>query len=171
MGAGKSSLARQLARLTSRRWVDTDRMIVQRVGQPITEIFAQQGEAAFRELESETLQTLHDQRRLIVATGGGIVTRPENIHALRALGCVVFLFATPEVLFERVSRNRNRPLLHTTDPERTVRELFSRRLSLYQTCAHLAVDTSEGTHEALARLVLEQARGFFGQRLADQALT
>ena len=168
MGAGKSSLARQLARLTSRRWMDTDRMIVQRVGLPITEIFAKQGEEAFRELEAEALQSLRSQRRLIVATGGGIVTRPENTEVLRALGCVVFLSAAPEILFERVSRNQNRPLLHTADPERTLRELFARRHALYTACAHLTVDTSDGTHVALAHALLERAREFFDRRFAGR---
>lgn len=163
MGAGKSSLARELARLTSRRWLDTDKMVVQRVGLPITEIFARSGEAEFRRLETEALTSLLDHRRLIIATGGGVVTQPENIPTLRALGCVIYLTAKPEVLFERVSRNQQRPLLRTSDPEGTLRELLAAREPLYQRGAHLTVDTSEGTHDALARCVLEHAREFFAE--------
>ena len=161
MGSGKSSLARQLARITCRRWVDTDRMVVQRVGLPITEIFSQQGEAAFRRLEAEALASLQLEQRLIVATGGGIVTQPDNLVLLRGLGCVIFLTASPEVLFERVSRNQHRPLLHTDDPAGTLRELYIRRLPLYTACAHFVVDTSSGTHEKLALEVVERSREFF----------
>lgn len=161
MGAGKSSLARRLARLTSRRWVDTDRLVVQSAGLPITEIFARHGEDEFRRLESAALSSLHAQPRLIVATGGGIVTRPENHAMLRALGCVIFLTATVETLFERVSRNQHRPLLHTEDPQATLRELYARRLPLYEACAHFSVDTTAGTHDDLAQQVLTRARDFF----------
>lgn len=161
MGAGKSSLARQLARLTSRRWVDTDKMVVERMRMPITEIFAAYGESKFRELEAEALESLQAGSRLIIATGGGIVTRPENQARLRALGCVIFLSATVEVLFERVSRNQRRPLLHTPDPERTLRDLIAARWPLYRECADITLDTSQGTHEHLAGEVLDQARAFF----------
>ena len=166
MGAGKSSLARHLARLTSRRWMDTDKMVVQRTGIPITEIFAQYGEPEFRRLESEMLQSLGAQERLIVATGGGIVTRQENHLHLRRLGCVIFLTATPEVLFERVSRNQNRPLLHTENPESTLRELLAARLELYTACADFQIDTSGGTHEGLAQEVLGRAQSFFANTAA-----
>ena len=161
MGSGKSSLARQLARLTARRWVDTDKMVVQRVGLPITEIFAQQGEATFRQLETEALTSLRQEHRLIVATGGGIVTQPDNLSLLRSLGCVIFLTASLEVLFERVSRNQHRPLLHTADPAGTLRELYARRLPLYTACAHFVVNTTSGTHETLALEVVARSREFF----------
>lgn len=167
MGAGKSSLARQLSRMTARRWVDTDKMVVDRIGMPITEIFAQLGEEKFRETEAEALESLHAARRLIIATGGGIVTRPANHGQLRALGCVIFLSATPDVLFERVSRNQRRPLLQTMDPERTLRELLAVRWPLYQACADLTVDTSSGTHESLADEVLRRAQTFFAETAAS----
>ena len=161
MGAGKSSVARELARMTSRRWIDTDKQIVRQTGQTITEIFAREGEDHFRRLETEALQSLASERRLIVATGGGIVTRPENIPLLRALGCVAYLTADPEVLFERVSRNRQRPLLQTDDPRVTLNELIQRRESLYAGCAHFTLDTSVGTHAEIANTVLLYARQHF----------
>ncbi len=161
MGAGKSSVARELARLTARRWTDTDKQVVQQTGQTITEIFTRDGECHFRRLETEALQSLASERRLIVATGGGIVTRPENIALLRALGCVAFLTASNEVLFERVSRNRQRPLLQTDDPRATLDELIRQRQSLYAGCAHFTVDTSVGAHAEIAQTVLAKARQFF----------
>ena len=161
MGSGKSSLARQLARLTSRRWIDTDRVVVQRAGLSIPEIFQQRGEEEFRRLETEALASLAEAHRMVVATGGGIVVRSGNMELLRGLGCVIFLTAAVEVLFDRVSRNQQRPLLHTADPEQTLRELLARRLPLYHACAHLTVDTSAGTHESLALEVVARSQGFF----------
>ena len=161
MGAGKSSVARELSRLTARRWTDTDRQIAQHAGQTIAEIFARAGEDHFRRLESEVLASLSGERRLIVATGGGIVTRPENLPLLHALGCVVFLTADEEVLFERVSRNRQRPLLQTADPRATLGELLRRRGALYDACAHVTVDTSRGSHAEIAQTVLAAARRYF----------
>ena len=161
MGAGKSSVARELARLTVRRWTDTDKLVARRSGQTITEIFARHDEAHFRTLESEALCSLADLPRLIVATGGGIVTRPENLPVLRALGYVVYLTADETVLFERVSRNQQRPLLQTDDPRATLHALVERRHGLYADCAHLTVDTSRGTHAEIAREVLAGARRFF----------
>ena len=93
---------------------------------------------------------------------------PENRALLRRLGCVIFLTASPDVLFERVSRNQQRPLLHTPDPAGTLRDLFTLRLPLYRACAHFTVDTSTGTHALLARQVVERARDFFaGEVSAD----
>ncbi len=161
MGAGKSSVARELSRLTHRRWVDTDRLVVQQAGAPITEIFADHGEKHFRQLETAALASLADSHRLVVATGGGIITQPENLPLLRALGCVVWLTAEEEVLFERVSRNDRRPLLQTTDPRGTLHTLLENRRPLYEACAHVAVDTSAGSHIQIAETVLAQARAFF----------
>ena len=154
-------MARELARLTARRWVDTDKQVIHRCGLTIPEIFARHGEAHFRQAETDALRSLADGDRLIVATGGGIVTRPENFPLLRALGCVAFLTASEEVLFERVSRTRQRPLLQTADPRVTLRELIQRRGPLYTECADFTVDTSVGTHAEIAQIVLTRAREFF----------
>ena len=161
MGAGKSSVARELSRLARRRWVDTDGLVVRSAGRPITEIFAADGEEGFRRLETAALASLGGSRRLVVATGGGIVTRPENVVLLRALGCVVWLTAREEVLFERVSRNDRRPLLQTADPRATLHDLLERRRPLYADCAHVTVDTSDGRHAEIAQTVLERVREFF----------
>ena len=164
MGAGKSSVARELARRDGRRWVDTDRLVAERSGLPITEIFARHGEEGFRRMESDALRSLGGSRRLVVATGGGIVTRPENVPLLRALGGVIFLTASEDVLFERVSRTSHRPLLHTADPRATFAELLARRVPLYTACAHLTLDSSTLTHAEVAGVILDWARRFFSAR-------
>ncbi len=128
---------------------------------PIPEIFSRQGEEGFRRVETEALRSLAGSRRLIVATGGGIVTRPENVPLLRALGGVVFLTASEDVLFERVSRTSHRPLLHTDDPRATFAGLLARRQPLYKECAHFTVDSSRLAHAEVADAILTWARGFF----------
>ena len=161
MGAGKSSIARELSGLSRRRWVDTDRLVVQMVGVPISEIFASHGEEAFRTMETGALRSLAGERRLIIATGGGIVSAPENRTLLQALGCVVWLTADEAVLYERVSRNNRRPLLQTQDPRATLHALLERRRPFYTACAHVTVDTSVHSHAQVARTVFEHARAFF----------
>lgn len=128
---------------------------------PIPDIFSRHGEEGFRRLEAEALESLRGSQRLIVATGGGIVTRPENTPLLRSLGGVVFLIASEDVLFERVSRTSHRPLLQTADPHATFVELLARRRPLYTACAHLTLDTSGLRHADVADAILAWARGFF----------
>ena len=154
MGSGKSSVAREIARATGRRWVDTDKLVVNQVGLSITEIFALEGEERFRDRETVALRSLAPDRRLVIATGGGIVTRPENIGLLQALGIVVWLTAREDVLFERVSRNHRRPLLHTADPRATLHDLLARRQGRYEACASFCIDTSDDPHARLAETIL-----------------
>ena len=160
MGSGKSSVARELAGKTGRCRKDTDQLVVARAGASVAAIFAAQGEARFRELETAALGSLAARTGLIVATGGGIVLREENRALLQKLGVVVWLTAREEVLFARVSRNRRRPLLHTADPRATLRDLLAQRQALYQACAHLTVDTSDEPHARVADTILTAARDF-----------
>ena len=150
MGSGKSSVGRLIARTLRGRFVDTDRQVVDRTGLEITAIFASHGEPWFRKEESQALRLLHGGRGLVVATGGGIVTVPANLPALKKLGFVVWLTADEEILWERVSRNKKRPLLHTENPRQTVHALLEKRNPLYEAVADLTVDTSELTHAQVA---------------------
>ncbi len=173
MGAGKSSIARELSCLTGRRSVDTDYLVTRAEGVTIPAIFARHGEKYFRERESEALRSLQTSRRLIIATGGGIVLREENVGLLRSLGCVIWLRADEDVLFERVQRNPKRPLLQTADPRATLTELLQRRDPHYAACAHLTVDTTQHSHAEVAEKVLVQACRFFAslQPVATSAET
>ena len=164
MGSGKSSVARALAGKTGRRWEDTDRLVAARAGVSIAAIFAAHGETHFRELETAALGSLTPRTGLVIATGGGIVVRDENRALLQKLGVVVWLTAREDVLFERVSGNRRRPLLHTADPRATLRDLLARRQALYQSCAHLTVDTSDEPHARVADTILTAARDFLAAR-------
>jgi len=155
MGSGKSSVGRELA--ARMRWprYDTDEMIVARYGLSIGEIFAQHGESAFRDAETEALSQVPD-RQLILVTGGGIVLRPENVARLKRFGPIVHLTADEETLFERVSRRKTRPLLQTENPRETLSAMLRVRAPLYAQVAEFTVDTSKLRHEEVAHEIMER---------------
>ncbi len=143
MGSGKSSVGRMTAKALGFDFIDTDQVIVERAGKQIPEIFAEEGEAAFRALETEVIQSLCESHRCVISTGGGAVLSARNREMLRSTGFVVCLTASEDVLFERVSRNSKRPLLQTDDPRATLAALIAERNVLYSETAHWTLDTSD----------------------------
>ena len=161
MGSGKTSIGRLVAQRLGFRFIDTDAVIVERVGMPIAEIFAQHGEAWFRDQETAALHSLEVLDRVVISTGGGIVLREENRTLLGELGMVVWLTASEDVIFERVSRNKKRPLLQTADPRATVHELLEQRRPLYEEAAQLTLDSTALAHSAVADTVIAEAGRHF----------
>ena len=127
----------------------------------ISEIFARHGEAHFRALETALLESLRHTERAVISTGGGIILAETNRRVLRELGLVVALTASEEIIFERVVRNSRRPLLQTSDPRRTVRELLATRRPFYESTAHFVLDTSQRTHAEAADAIVAEARRTF----------
>jgi len=158
MGSGKTSIGRLVAQRLGFDFFDTDAVIVERVGMQVAEIFARHGEAWFREQETATLRSLNNVQRAVISTGGGIVVREENHALLRALGFVVWLSASEDVIFERVARNKNRPLLQTADPRATVHELLEKRRGLYESVAQFTLDSTTLAHEKTASTLIAEAR-------------
>jgi shikimate kinase len=161
MGSGKTSIGRLVAQRLGFQFVDTDAVIVERVGMPVVEIFAKHGEPWFREQETAVLRSFGIHHRAVISTGGGIVLRPENRELLHELGFVVWLTASEDVIFERVSRNKKRPLLQTANPRATVHELLEQRRPLYEKTAQFTVDSTHLTHDAAADAVIVEARRAF----------
>ena len=157
MGSGKSSVGRRIAANAGHRFVDTDEVVASRAGQSITQIFAKHGEAHFRDLETKALESLAGETGIVLATGGGIILREENRAALRRLGPMVWLDADPDVLFERVSRNKKRPLLQNANPRAAFDALLAARREIYTAAADVRIDSTELSHDAAARLALEEA--------------
>jgi len=161
MGSGKSSIGRRVASRLGFQFVDTDTLLVERDGREIAEIFAQEGEARFRDLETSVLESLGVRARCVISTGGGVILREKNRALLHDLGFTVWLTASEEVIFERVSRTNKRPLLHTANPRETVTQLLAARRPLYEATAQFTVDTTTLAHAAAADAVIAEARRAF----------
>ena len=163
MGSGKSTVGRELHQRLGYPLVDMDHVIEQRAGKPITAIFAEDGEEAFREMETRLLEEMTDPAapRRIISTGGGVVGREQNRALLRHLGYVVWLSAPINVILDRTGRNRERPLLHTENPAERIAALMAVREPLYQDSSHLKVETAGLDCGELATGILESARYFF----------
>ena len=162
MGCGKTTIARVLGRMLGMPVVDLDQLIEEKAGLPIPRIFAEKGESWFRLLEAAVLQELSapGQPR-IISTGGGIITRKRSRALLKQLGYVVWLQAPVEVIVERTSRNRDRPLLETADPRARIEALLGERQPLYQAAADLVIDTQGLDPEETACGIIESARYHF----------
>ena len=149
-GSGKSTVGRGLAERLGRNLIDTDDLIVRRAGKPITEIFASQGETAFRDLESSVIREVSASGGAIVSTGGGAILRRENVDALRSNGVLVFLDRLPEDLVP----TSDRPL---ADEIGKIRALYEKRIPLYRAAADLTVSV-RGTPENTVLEVLEKVK-------------
>lgn len=156
-GSGKSTISRQLGRLLQCPVLDTDAVIEEYIGCSIADYFAREGEAAFRELEAKTLAEALALRQYqaVLATGGGIVLRPENRRGLHDLAYTVYLHAQPDQLFWRLKNDRSRPLLQNTDMQAKLNSLYAQRHALYQEVAHCQVDAASHSPQAVAEEILQ----------------
>jgi len=154
MGAGKTTLGKSLARRLERRFIDTDKLLVERTGAPVATIFEVEGETGFRRREAALLQELSHDQDCVIATGGGAILDAENRRVMRESGTVVYLRARVEHLWERTRHDTSRPLLATDDPKGTLARLLAERDPLYREAAHVIVDTgSQGAATILQRVI------------------
>jgi shikimate kinase len=154
MGAGKTTIGRQLANKLHKDFKDSDHEIVHRTGASIPLIFEIEGEEGFRKREHDVIDALTSQNNLVLATGGGAVLNEENRKNLVTRGTVVYLFATVEQLYQRTARDRNRPLLQTEDPKAKLRELMAERDPLYRQVADLVLYTDERSVHSVVKEIL-----------------
>lgn len=157
MGAGKTTVGRQLAKRLGRRFYDSDHEIVDRTGVAIPTIFEIEGEDGFRRREVQTIAEMSEMDNIVLATGGGVVLNPENRKKLNETGWVVYLNVPPVLLYERTKHDRNRPLLQTADPLRKLEELHAMRDPLYREAAHIVV---EGAGLVASGIVMHLIREF-----------
>lgn len=155
-GCGKSTVGRHLARQLDLRFLDSDTEIEKRIGMPIRDYFAAQGEAAFRDVEQQVLDELSQLPGVLLATGGGAVLRPSNRDALHSRTHAFYLRNTPEELHRRLRHDNQRPLLQVADPLRRLRELYRERDPLYRRTAHFVVEAARPSVPALISMVLMQ---------------
>lgn len=163
MGSGKSTVGRMVAHSLGFGFADTDHLIIDTAGHSIPEIFAKEGEEGFRVRETAALHSLLGKQGLVIATGGGIVTRPENLPLLKQLGFVVWLNADPNILYQRTSHSNDRPLLKNEDPAGTLRRLYDGRSPLYERASDVRITTDDLCPQDVAYGVSETARVHFSQ--------
>jgi len=154
MGTGKSALGRRVARLTARPFVEMDAELERRAGRTVSRIFAEDGEEAFRRMETELAAELGRRQGTVISCGGGVPLREENLRALGANGVLVCLTARPEVIAARTARSRKRPLLEGGDRDRKIRELLAARAPFYARIP-VQLDTSAADPVVLAERLLD----------------
>jgi shikimate kinase len=157
MGAGKSSVGQIVAQRLRFDFLDTDAWIEARAGRTITQIFAEQGEPAFRELERQVVEHLATLSGTIISTGGGLPANGHNFAALQAHSLVVYLWASPETLWQRVRHQRHRPLLDDPDPEAKIRSLLAARDPFYRQ-ADVLITSERRSFVEVALHVINQFR-------------
>ena len=142
MGAGKTTIGRQLAKQLGRKFYDSDKVIEERTGASIPLIFELEQEQGFRKREKAIIDELTQIDNVVLATGGGAVLDPENRQRLAERGHVIYLHAPIDFLLQRTSRDSSRPLLQTENPRRKLEELMETRDPLYREIADTVIETN-----------------------------
>lgn len=151
MGSGKSMTGRKLAPLLGCRFFDLDQMLEERLRQTIAETFKSKGEDFFRREETALLQEVSRQDRSVIATGGGIILKPENISCMRQTGKVLYLEASLEVLWTRVKDRNERPLLHDNQPKEKLAAILKARKAIYESSCDGRFQTDGKTPAEVAK--------------------
>ena len=154
MGTGKSAVGRRVAALAGAPFFEMDAELEQRAGKPISRIFSEDGEPAFRAMEARLAEEWGQRDGVVISGGGGVVLRAENLRALGRNGLLVCLTARPEVIWKRTARSKHRPLLAGEDPERKIRDLLAARAPFYANVP-VQIDTSDATLDELAARLLD----------------
>ncbi len=153
MGAGKSTIGRHLAKRLKRDFFDCDIELTDRCGVDVPTIFEYEGEAGFRQRETQLLDELSQQHNTVIATGGGVILSEQNRKMLVERGLVIYLRVTLDQQLKRTSGDRNRPLLQGTDPRKILEKLRAEREPLYSVVADHVIDTSDKPPQHVARAV------------------
>jgi shikimate kinase len=157
MGTGKTAVGKLLAEKTGKAFIELDALIEKKAGKSIPDIFRDEGEIAFREIEIAVTREVAGKKHAVIACGGGIVLNTINIDRLRQ-GCVIVcLEASPAVILKRTSTDKDgRPLLDVADRARRVKELMAFRRPYYERSADITIDTSRLKPDTVARRIMEQ---------------
>jgi len=151
MGVGKTEVGRKLAERIGYHFLDTDALIEETEGKKISEIFTENGEKYFRDLETEIIKTLEDYDEFVVSTGGGIVLREENVKALKEVGPLILLSSTPEVIYTRLKDEEDRPLIKAQAEDKgagkkeKIEKILNERNPIYKNVADYEIETSKMT--------------------------
>lgn len=153
MGSGKTTIGRRLASALHMKFVDMDLYIEKKTGMTVSEIFAQHGEAYFRQLETETVRELAQEKHYVIATGGGTLMQPVNVEAFhKGGGEILYLDVPLRALQERLKNDKRRPLLQTEDRNAVIEKLLNERKPKYLAAADVVVDAGAPTVVVVKRI-------------------
>lgn len=159
MGCGKSSVGYRLSYALRQTLIDTDKLIEKKQKMTISEIFETEGEAAFRQMETDCIRYLIENAdKQIISTGGGLPMREENHALLKELGTVYYLKVTKEAVYERLKGDTTRPLLQGENPEAKIEELLTKRAPIYEACADYVIEVSDKSFEEIIREISEKEK-------------
>ncbi|MCL7420409.1 MAG: shikimate kinase AroK [Methylobacter sp.] len=158
MGAGKTTIGRQLAKALKLPFYDSDKAIEESTGVDIPTIFEFEGEDGFRDREQKMIQQLTQKKGIVLATGGGAVLREQNRKLLKENGFIVYLQCSVERILERTRRDSQRPLLQIENPKERLESLFAQREPLYLSCADYKIDTGVMQSKTVVNHILEKYR-------------
>lgn len=158
MATGKTTISKLLSKRLNRELVDTDKTIEEKIGMTISEIFEEYGEDEFRDIESRIVKELKDEEGLVISSGGGVCLREGNIRNIRENHKAILLEASSEVIFERVSRNSNRPVLKGKTDLASIEKIIEMRKPSYRRCAHIVIDTDSMTVLEIVDRIIEELK-------------
>lgn len=159
MGCGKSTLGIKLSYRLRRTLLDTDKLIEKEEKRTISDIFAKEGEAYFRKLETKCLQRMiQTEKNQIISVGGGLPIQEENHALLKQLGTVVYLRAKPETIYERLKNDTTRPLLQGENPQEKIRKLMEQRAPIYEKAADIVIDVDGKEFDRILEEITEKLR-------------
>jgi shikimate kinase len=156
MGAGKTTIGKQLAKALKLPFYDSDKAIEESTGVDISTIFEFEGEEGFRDREQKMIQKLTQLQGIVLATGGGAILREENRNSLKDNGYVVYLQCSVDRILERTRRDTQRPLLRTDNPRERLQQLFEQRQPLYLSCSDFKIDTGVLKSKTVVSRILEE---------------
>lgn len=154
MGAGKTTIGRLLAKQLGLCFVDSDHAIEEKTGVNIPTIFEYEGESGFRQREAQIIDELSQQKNIVLATGGGAVTTPQNCTHLAARGTVIYLTVSVDEQIKRAGKDKNRPLMQSDNPRETLTHMARERGPLYESVADYRFDTDNKTARQVVRHIL-----------------
>lgn len=162
MGSGKTTIADYLAKHENFQMIDTDMFIEKKEHQRISDIFATQGEAYFRQRETENIKELIERcghlQNIVFSTGGGLPVKEENRHLLKQLGIVVFLKISADAVFERLKNDTTRPLLQCDNPMERIENMLKERNPVYEDAADIMIEVDHQSSEEIVRRILKQIK-------------